>query len=52
MRRLLLLVAVGSLLLGRSIDWLDRPIRNGDRFEPLGPCRVRSLGDAVDAAFD
>jgi hypothetical protein len=24
------------------MDWRDRPIRHGDRFIPLGPCRVSS----------
>jgi len=27
------------------MDWLDRPIRAGDRFLPLTPCRVSSWGN-------
>ena len=28
------------------MDWLDRPITSGDRFVPLGLCRVVSRGNA------
>jgi hypothetical protein len=28
------------------VDWLDRPIRHGDPFVPLVPCRVVTGGDA------
>jgi hypothetical protein len=28
------------------VNWLDRPIRPGDPFEPIGPCRVRSANHA------
>ena len=27
-----------------SVDWLDRPIKAGDPFVPLGPCRVETQG--------